>query len=360
MSVRDTLRLAERAALSGIAGMARVRELADDDVILLHPLVELVPFFVAYCPLGDWKPCIQTALPLLRGIRPSRGVRFGGRRFSCAHEAALAHTEELWEWLDRHRTFRPIALHLLNKCIDLFRSGWLQWQHAVERFALAKCVDDESCAGHSLELAESSSYEKPFWRDCNAIYRRLTGPDTFYQRTFTEVVRSSPPEAYLALAKEFGTRNGDPDLEKLRGQVQWEGARAMLLHRVEPPKPAATESASQANEKWLSAAAAARLASAAGLKCDPSWLSRNAKKCGVKVRACKGKGNRKREVELHSLLEHLVRKAAAKRADGADEPGARRRVRGGLRRETLNETCADIERRKEEERRKKERGRSPD
>jgi hypothetical protein len=251
MSVEQVIRTAGQCAQAALYDLTQAQDMAEAE-FLSPPLEGFIAFYVRNLPPSrPWQQTIQEALPFLRGSRSSRGLRFAGCCFGCAHEALLGIVEDLHRFLRRHETFRQIALHLNNKCLDLFPAGVIQWQHAVQRFVLAECFGGSTATGQARSLAEAPMYEHPFWRECEAIYRRLVSRETFFQKTFAQVVLSFPPTAYHALGKEFGNKAREFDLEELRRQIQWEASRALLLTSASsrtagqgatpPPPPASME-----------------------------------------------------------------------------------------------------------------------
>jgi hypothetical protein len=224
MSAEALIGAATEAACAALDGLCRVRALPEVSVGMA-PLPDLVAFYAHFLPLNDlWHSPIQAALPLLRGVRSSKGVRFSSYIANCHHEILLKIVQGLHGWLGRQAAFQPIALYLWDKCLGLFRTNAADWQLAVERFVLARCASDE-------QLAEAPRYQEPRFANCEAIYRRLISEETFDGRTFTQVVLASPPAAYFRLAKLLGKRATGYDLEELRRQIQWEASRALLINR---------------------------------------------------------------------------------------------------------------------------------
>jgi hypothetical protein len=325
MLVLDLIWEAEKSALATIHKLAVVQqemsdtEFEEEDGFLGTPLPSIITFYVQFCPIiEDWQLPIGMVLSPMRGVRPSRGFKFAGRRHGCAHEAVLASVKELQGWLGRQGAFYPIASYLLNKHLRLFRHAACFWHEAVVRFLMAKGVDDSRAAREARQYADDAIYEKPHWKDCNTIYAQLVGEDTFCQRTFTQTIRANQPRVYRELANELGKKASQFDLDTLRRQVQWEAARALFLSRSATQKqPTGAESTAE-GEEWLPAKEAVERAQQAGFQVRLSWLSRSAAKRGVKTRPRQLSGKHQLEVEWKSLAGYLVRKKAER--VGVEEP----------------------------------------
>jgi hypothetical protein len=252
MCVSNLMGEAERSALALINNLANVQETADAEFVEKDGfpgafLPSLITFYVQFCPLvDDWQLPIRLALSSMRGVRPSRGFKFAGRRHGCAHEAVLASVTELQGWLGKQAAFHPIAEHLLNKHLGLFHHAGIFWHQAVERFVLAKCVDDP----RAQRLADDPIYKGAYWKDCCTIYAGLVGNGASDGHTFTQVVRAQQPGVYHELAKALGKKASGFDLEALRRQVRWEAARAQLPGTPPPPAGVKPRWDAERGELW--------------------------------------------------------------------------------------------------------------
>jgi hypothetical protein len=128
-----------------------------------------------------------------------------------------------------------------------------------------------------------------------------------------------------------------------------EAARTVVERVAVLPSGAGLLPASEG--QWLPAAQAVNKAEQAGHPIRLDWLTRDAPKQGVKVRARQLPGNHKKEVEWNSLAGYLMMQKSGEAAvagteGGADDPPDTERN--------------EIERRKEEEQRRKRHNRSLD
>src|SRR6516162_4326098 len=128
MSAETLIGAAAGAAFAAVGGIRRIQSLPDDS-FLITTFSELVSFYVHFSPSNsEWQYPIRAALPFLRGVRTSKGVRFSSYRTNCYHEALLKVVQGHHRWLGRHAVFQPLALYLRSKCLGLFGKGAAWWQ----------------------------------------------------------------------------------------------------------------------------------------------------------------------------------------------------------------------------------------
>src|SRR5262249_22007837 len=150
-------------------------------------LDHLLAFWVRFSPLSAWSAPIEDAVPLFRGVRPSKGVRLAGRRASCAAEMVVKAAREAFERLDSNQNFERLSFLLLSRRDNLLpvTEDSTEWYYAVRKYLV-----DESLGRPLGADASPGGRVRP--RD--AIYRELvTDAD------FLPAMRALSPEPCIAL-----------------------------------------------------------------------------------------------------------------------------------------------------------------
>jgi hypothetical protein len=224
--VTDELFAAQRSAADIIAYLKSVREWGEADTFsLVNSLPWLVELWERFSPIRDDEARIwlSMALPYLRGVRPSTGVRLLGRRAPCAAELLLSLTEELRDSLGDDQSFKQIEFVLLNKFLSLPDTNPVYWQSAVTHYLF---IDLHGVSKERLPLTNREGKPWVF----KPIYDALHN-----EPAFRAAVESHPLSSYDALAKKLGRRVAALDLEELLRQIKWEVSRAILTSS--PPEP---------------------------------------------------------------------------------------------------------------------------
>jgi hypothetical protein len=130
----------------------------------------------------------------------------------------------------------------------------------------------------------------------------------------------------------------DPRWDDRLRAIQWEAQAVIDLTNAGQAGGETTAG----GEEWLTAGEAVERANKAGISISLSWLTRDAKNRGVKVRAAVLPGRHRQEVEWNSLAGCLLRRAA--QPDSDDPPDGQKaeieeRKRKAREQKRMNRSC---------------------